>query len=170
MRLKLAAAALVLGTGIGVALAQGIPTLWDTTPTGQEAVNVTAYSPGAQIVSVPVASIRDARGYTKLVPTTGNTITVGGAVGCSPVSATAGNCVSVLQLRPAAGLAALTILTPLFPVDGQVMQIFSTAAVTTLTMTAQSGQTLNNPLTALTANQGGAWIYSASTTTWDRFQ
>jgi hypothetical protein len=153
-----------------VALAQGVPTLWIAYPNGQEAIDARAYSPGAQVASVAVASLRDARGYFKAVPTTGQTLTVGGTVGCSPVSATAGSCVSILQMTPAGTLTTLTIKTPLYPVDGEVMEIFSTAAISTLTMTAQTGQTLNGALTSLTANTGGAWVYSASNLTWDRYR
>jgi hypothetical protein len=159
---------------IAAAYAQGVPTLWLATPNGQEAVNVTAYSPGAQIASVAVGAIRDARGYSKQVPLTGATITFGGAIGCSPVSATAGACTSVLQLTPAGTLATLTIKTPLYPVDGEVMQIFSTQIITALTMTASQSQTIDGGLTALAANTGYAWLYSAGSSatngTWDRIQ
>jgi hypothetical protein len=175
MRLKLLGCTILLMAGgmLGYAFAQGLPTMWLTSPNGREQVDVTAYNPGAQIVSVALASMRDASGYTKLVPTTGNTITIGGANGCSPVSANPpGSCVSVLQLTPAGTLSTLTILTPLYPVDGQRMQIFSTAAVSTLTMTASQSQTLHGGLAALTANSGGTWIYSAGSAAnngvWDR--
>jgi hypothetical protein len=169
----LGTAALALLAG-GVALAQGLPTLWLPTMTGQEQVTVTSYNPGAQIVNAAAAQLRDAVGYSKLTPVTGATITVGGALGCSPVSATAGNCVSVLQLTPAGTLSTLTINTPLYPVDGQRMQIFSTQIVSTLTMAASQSQTLNGALTSLSANAGGAWVYSAGSAAnngvWDRIQ
>jgi hypothetical protein len=159
----------------GIAFAQvGIPTMWLSSPNGQEQVEVTAYAPGAQKVDVALASVRDAAGYQKLTPVTGATIVMGGAVGCSPQAATAGSCVSVLQLTPAGTLSTLAIKTPLYPVDGQKMQIFSTQAVTTLTMSASQSQTLNGGLTSLSANTGGAWIYSAGSAnnngTWDRIQ
>lgn len=161
----------------GIALAQvGVPTLWIVSPNGQESINATAYAPGAQIASVAVASLRDASGYQKVIPVTSDTVTVGdGGTGCSPVSATAGSCVSILQLTPAGTLAALTIKTPLFPVDGQRMEIFSTQILTSVTMTASQSQTLNGALTTIaSANTGAAWVYSkgssATNGTWDRYR
>jgi hypothetical protein len=152
----------------------GIPTLWLSSPTGQEQIDVTAFNPGAQKVEAAAAALRDASGYQKLVPLTGFSITVGGAIGCNPQAATAGNCVSVLQLTPAGTLSTGTIKTPLYPVDGQRLQIFSTQAVSTLTMTASQNQTLNGGLTSLSANTGASWLYSAGSTgsngTWDRIQ
>jgi hypothetical protein len=174
LRLKIIGAILAPLVLAGIAFAQvGIPTLWLSSPNGQEQIDVTAYNPGAQKVDVALASVRDAAGYQKLTPVTGATIVMGGSVGCSPQAATAGSCVSILQLTPAGTLSTLTIDTPLYPVDGQKMQIFSTQAVTTLTMTASQSQTLNGALTSLSANAGGAWIYSKGTAnnngTWDRY-
>ena len=160
---------------IAAAYAQGVPTNWLLSPNGTESVNgVITYGQSPGTLQVAVASLRDAKGYIKLVPTTGQTLSYGGTVGCSPVSATAGKCVSVMQLTPAGTLATLTINTPLYPVDGEVMQIFSTQIITALTMTASQGQTINGGLTALAANTGYAWLYSAGSSatngTWDRIQ
>lgn len=149
-----------------------VPTYWLNTVTGQESDGVITYLPGAYQVNVSVAQLRDASGYTKSVPTSGQTLTVGGSVGCNPQYATSGNCVSVLQMTPAGTLSTLTIKTPLYPVDGERFRIFSTQTITTLTMTASQSQTLNGAVTSMTANTGYEWIYSAGSTssngTWDR--
>jgi len=71
-----------------------------------------------------------------------------------------------LILQPSGGLATGTITMPAAPVTGQVVSILCTHAVTTLTHNANTGQTLLNPATSLTASGRRAWIYYAPTTTW----
>ena len=103
-----------------------------------------------------LSQMRDARGYQKVVPTAGQTVTIG-------------NNVSRLILNPAGTLATLTIKTPVTPYDGQEICIFSTQAVTALTSTASGSQTWNSAPSALTANAAAScWVYSLSNTTWDR--
>lgn len=177
LRAKLISAILGIAAlgGVAVIAVAQVPILWIVSPTGQESIAAISYSAAAQNTDVAAASLRDAAGYSKQTPLTGATITVGGAIGCSPVSATSGACVSVLQLTPAGTISTLTINTPLFPVDGQKMEIFSTQIVTTLSMVASQSQTLNGALTTISsANTGAAWIYSkgssASNGTWDRYR
>ena len=55
-----------------------------------------------------------------------------------------------LLLTPAAGYAAGTILMPATPVDGQEVQVSSTQAVTTLTVSG-NGKTINNAPATLAA-------------------
>jgi len=68
--------------------------------------------------------------------------------------------------------SALTVTMPASAVEGQIQRIVCTAAtVGTLTVAANTGQTLkNNPNAACTAGVGYAWRYQASNTTWYRFQ
>jgi hypothetical protein len=126
-------------------------------PTGNERVE--ADSGGAMLAEVSIGSMRDASGYQKAVPLTGATLTIG--------SSTVNQ--SVLAVNPAGGLAALTIILPAAPVDGQRALIFTSQAITALTMQAP-GTTLNNPVTSLTANQSVEWLWSLSNNTWDRIQ
>jgi hypothetical protein len=148
--------------GAGAALAQ-VPGLFLSTLTGNEQVNVLVPSTGGvvtspQVTSVRSSQLRDTAGYQKLVPTTGQTIT-------------AANNVSVIQLTPAGGLAALTINTPVSPWDGQRLQVFTTQTITTFNLTASGTQTVNGNLAgALAANGSVEYLYSASNTTWDRIQ
>ena len=71
-------------------------------------------------------------------------------------------------LTPASALAALTLLLPTSPQDGDVMYVFSTQAITTLTVTPASGQSrLNFPASfALAANTAQYIAYSAQISGW----
>ena len=126
-------------------------------PTGLERIE--ADTGGAVLVEVQLAAMRDASGYQKAAPLTGATLTMG--------SATSNQ--SVLGLNPAGTLAALTVVLPALPVDGQRALIFSSQIITALTIQAP-GTTINNTVTALTANQSVEWLYSSSNLTWDRIQ
>lgn len=97
-----------------------------------------------------------------------------GAGAYSLVSATAGadtiaNQVCYYLIDGLGAVAALTVTMPSAPLDGQILRIGSTIAVTTLTMSAAAGQTLKGAATSATANAAvGAWIYRATNTTWYR--
>jgi hypothetical protein len=140
-----------------VALAQ-TGSLFVKSPAGSELVAVipTSPFPTGMNQQVYLAQIRDAAGYQKLVPTSGQTLTVN-------------NYVSVVQLTPAAGLSALTFNTPLAPVDGQRLRFFTTQTITTFNLTASAGQTVNGNLGgSFSSNSAVEYLYSASNTTWDR--
>jgi hypothetical protein len=148
-----AAALFACGIAFGVAIAQ-TPTLLIPSPTGTEIVDVRGTGP--QVTSVQLRQLRDGSGYQKVTPLTGVTIQ-------------AGNAVSVIQATPAGAIAALTVLTPVTPFDGQRLQIFSTQAITTFNFTASAGQTVNGNLAgALAANGNVEYIFSLSNQTWDR--
>jgi hypothetical protein len=148
-KLALIAAGLLVA---GIAVAQ-FPALLIASPIGTETINVV--NAGPQIVSVYLTQLRDASGYVKLVPTTGQTYTPSSNI-------------SVIQATPAGSLSAWTVKTPASPVDGQRLRIFSTAAVSTFALTASGTQTVDGGVTSLSANVGVEYIYSASNTTWDR--
>jgi len=141
----------------GIAAAQNPPpALFIASPTGAEQINVV--NTGPQITSILLSQARDAAGYSKLVPTTGQTLTVA-------------NNKSVVQLTPAGVLAALTFVTPAKPVDGQRLLFFTTQGITTFNLNANTGQTVNGNLAGtLSANGHVEYLYSASNTTWDRIQ
>ncbi len=80
-----------------------------------------------------------------------------------------GNNTSVVAFEGATAGTA-TVTTPANPANGQRLQIFSEAGITTLTLTANTGQTIENTTTTLSANTGVAYIYQLSTKTWFRIQ
>lgn len=159
MRHILVAAALLVAGITGWALAQ-TGTILLTSPAGTEEIAVTPVTPfpAGMNQSIIISQVRDAVGYSKLTPLTGTTVTVG-------------NNVSTVQLTPAGGLSAFTLNTPVKPVDGQTLRIFTTQNITTFNLTASGTQTVNGNLAgALNANNNVMYLYSASNTTWDRIQ
>jgi hypothetical protein len=71
-----------------------------------------------------------------------------------------------LIITPAGGLATGTVILPANVGDGFKVIIVSTQAVASLTLSANSGQSLSGATTALTANVAVEYIYSAETLTW----
>jgi hypothetical protein len=66
-------------------------------------------------------------------------------------------------------ISAFTYTMPANPLDGQILRISSKVAVSTLTLQANTGQTLLGAPTSASANSAvGAWIYRAANTTWYR--
>ena len=78
------------------------------------------------------------------------------------------NGVTNFFIQPTGTLAAVTITTAPNPVDGQRECFLSTQTTTSLTITANTGQTINNAPTAGVANTPICWTYMASKTTWYR--
>jgi hypothetical protein len=99
--------------------------------------------------------------YSYQTPATGFSITIGAGV-------------RTLVLDPAGTLATGTITMPASPVDGQEIRISSSQNITALTVSANAGQSIKNAPTAFTVSttgqQGYAFIYRASNTTWYRLQ
>lgn len=132
----------------------GIPGVFITSPAGNEQINV--YGIGPQIQTILLSQARDSSGYTDITQGATNVLTVG-------------NNVSVLAFHGATAGTA-TITTAASPSDGQRLSIFSTAGITTLTLTANTGQTIDNTTTVLAANGSVTYIYQLSTKTWFRIQ
>lgn len=132
----------------------GIPALFITSPTGAEQMNV--YGSGPQIQTIYLSQMRDTSGYVAITEGATNVLT-------------ATNTTSVLAFHGATAGTA-TITTPLSPFDGQRLLIFSTAGITTLTLTANTGQTIDNTTTVIAANGHVEYIYQLSTKTWFRIQ
>lgn len=84
-------------------------------------------------------------------PTTGATVTVNGN----------GNI--KLLINPAGSLLALTIAFPASPQDGDVLQLGSTQAVTTVTM---SGGTIVGGLTSFVIGSSATYCYSTTAAEW----
>lgn len=137
----------------GVAAAQ-FPGLFITSPNGSEAIN--AVNSGPQIASVFLKQVRDAAGYSKASPTSGTQTFASGQ--------------SVMQIGGGTTISTLTIALTAAPVDGQVNCFYSKPAITTLTLSATSPQTLNDAVTAASATTRYCYLYSASNTSWDRTQ
>ena len=73
---------------------------------------------------------------------------------------------NTLVINPAATLDTGTITMPAAPVDGMTVTFSSTKAITTLTVSANTGQTINVPLTTLLAGKSASYIYRAASTAW----
>lgn len=93
--------------------------------------------------------------YTYLTPLTGFNITVG-------------NGITSLILNPAGGLSTGAIKMAATPVDGQIFRLSCTQNISTLTLNANSGQTINNAPTSLTAGTGYSFQYSIAQLSWFR--
>jgi hypothetical protein len=78
------------------------------------------------------------------------------------------NEVGTLILDPAGTLATGTITMPDTPYDGQVQRICTSATITSLTVNGNTGQTIKNPPSTLTAGSGCGFIYRSTNTTWYR--
>lgn len=86
-------------------------------------------------------------------PTTGSTVTVG-STGSTR-----------LLLNPAGSLVALTIAFPSTPSDGDIVQMGSSQAITTVTM---SNGTVIGPLTTMAIGTFATYLYSSTTSSWFR--
>jgi hypothetical protein len=73
-----------------------------------------------------------------------------------------------LVITPAGTLATGTVLLPLNPEDGQRFEMISTQTQTALTITANTGDTINNVPTALVALTGVRLGYKLSSRIWYR--
>lgn len=74
----------------------------------------------------------------------------------------------VITLDPAGALASGTIVMPPNPVDGQPLQVSSTAAIASLTVSANAGQTIKNAPTSIAAGGAFSYYYHAATAVWYR--
>lgn len=146
-------AGLVLAGIAGVAVAQ-IPGLFIASPAGTEQINV--LNSGPQIASVFLRQVRDAAGYSKASPTSGTQTFAYGQ--------------SQMQIGGGTTISTLTIAFTAAPADGQINCFYSKPAITTLTLSATSGQTINDGVTSASATTRYCYLYSVSNTTWDRIQ
>jgi hypothetical protein len=81
-------------------------------------------------------------------------------------SITLGNQIETLVLNPSGNLTSGTVTMPSAPVNGQRLKILSTHTITTLTLTANAGQTLVGSPGTITTGGVIDLIYSTSTSTW----
>ena len=108
---------------------------------------------GVQSVKIPIASLGG--GVQNAAPLTATSITI-----------TQG--ISKLILNPAGTIATLTVVFPASTLlyDGQLLTLVSSQTVTTLTITAGSGTTVNGTNTTLTAAAPLQFMYSTASATW----
>lgn len=90
-------------------------------------------------------------GYSRQVPTTGFSITIGANI-------------DGLILEPAGALAGGTVTLPASPNDGQICSVSTTQSITTLTISPNAGQTMANAFSA-TLSAGGVKEYKFITAT-----
>jgi hypothetical protein len=88
-------------------------------------------------------------------PSTGFSITIGAGV-------------KTLMLTNTGTLATGTITMPAAPIDGQEIRVSMRGTVTTLTVSANAGQTITNAPVTITSGLGFAYIYRGSTNIWYR--
>jgi hypothetical protein len=91
--------------------------------------------------------------YSLQTPSTGFSITIGAGV-------------QRLILNPAGTLSAGTVVMPAAPINGQIEKISSTQTITTLTVSANAGQSIIAAPTTITAGGSFSMIYDLSITTW----
>jgi len=93
--------------------------------------------------------------YAYSVPVTGFSITIP-------------NNLNVYIINPAGTLSTGTFITPSAPYDGQLIRITSSQTVTTLTITANSGQTVVGAPSTITSTTPFGFTYRLTNTTWYR--
>jgi hypothetical protein len=95
--------------------------------------------------------------YDYQTPATGFSITLGDLKG-------------VTILDPAGTLATGTITLPAKPGNGQLIRVATSQTITSLTVSPNSGQSIKNAPTTLSAGTGFLYIYRSTGTTWFRLQ
>lgn len=106
-------------------------------------------------VYVKPAQLTSQSGYYKSAPATGFTFTFG-------------NSQSFAAFAPSTTLSTGTVTLAPSPSDGARECIFTTNTITTLTVSANTGQSINNAVTTLSANTNACYLFSLSNLTWDR--
>ena len=160
MKFRLAAA--VAGVAIlgaaAIALAQTYPPAQVSVINPTDLIQVIPLgNPGVGNQYASPARLVSQRGYYKSTPLTAFNFTFG-------------NAIEEAAFTPSGTLSTGFIYLSAAPSDGQKNCFFSTNAVTTLTVYANTGQTINNAVTTLGANGRNCYLYSASNLTWDRDQ
>lgn len=118
------------------------------------------FGSGAGLTALPTSNLAGPEIDTSkvdLVPTTG-------------FSQTVANSCSTLLLKPAGTLATGTVKMPASPADGQLVNVISSQTVTTLTVSANTSQSIVNAPTTITATTPFTMIYDLASTTWYRKQ
>jgi hypothetical protein len=160
MKKTLFAAALGLLALGAVALSQGITIPFvSNTHQSTDGIQIipNGTAPQAGNVYATPGQITNVYGYYKSVPTNVLTYTFGANV-------------TYAMFAPAGTLATAAITLAANPSDGARNCFFTTQILSSTTVSANTGQTVNNGLSAasVAANTGVCYVYSASNSTWDR--
>jgi hypothetical protein len=124
--------------------------------------------PGINVTTSNSEGCIPASGINCTVSLAGSGGTYFKAVATTGFSYTFGNNQTIIALAPAGGLSTGTFVMPAAPTDGQTACFFSTQAITTLTVSANANQSINNAVTTLAANTRNCFLFSLSNSTWDR--
>lgn len=74
--------------------------------------------------------------------------------------------VTVAIMQPAGTLATGTVKMPASAIDGMTVTVSCTQIITALTLSANTGQSVVNPVTTLAAGATSSYLYRATNTTW----
>ena len=74
----------------------------------------------------------------------------------------------VVLFKPIATLLTGTITMTLAPSDGMTVTMASTQIITTLVLNGNTGQTVNNAITTLSAGGFASYLYRSADTSWYR--
>jgi len=74
--------------------------------------------------------------------------------------------VTVAIIQPAGTLATGTVKMPASAINGMTITVSCTQIITALTLSANTGQSIVNPVTTLASGGTSSYIYRASNTTW----
>ena len=135
------------------ATAQGCNMVFDVTPPGTTSAAQRLQLTGAGQVILSGAQADQSK--WKQTPTTGFSITIG-------------NASTTLLLTPAGTLATGAITMPATPVDGHIVRVVSSQTVSTLTVSANAGQSISGAPSTITATTPFAMIYDLASTAWYR--
>ena len=140
---------------VGLAAAQvtPVPLIQSSHPFADLIQVIPNGAPTAQSQYEPWAGVTNVYGYYKAVVVNGFNYTFGTNV-------------TYAAFNPATVVGGYIYLAAA-PFDGARNCMFSTQTAT-VTVYANTGQTINNAVTSLTANTGVCYLYSQSNTTWDR--
>ncbi len=154
-KLPLIAAGLGIASLAGIAIAQ-VTAPQVTTLNADDLIKIVQH--GAASVgdkyALP-ALVTSVRGYYKSIPATGFTYTFGANVNRA-------------IFVPTTTLATGAVTMPASPSDGSEVCMNSKQIITTLTVSANTGQSINDAVTTLAAAGHACYVYSLSNATWDR--
>lgn len=148
------AAVLLLSAG---AFAQTVPQVSTISPTADRMQVIPNGQPSAQSVYASPAQITATKGYYRSAPTSGFRFTFA-------------NNQAVAAFDPSGTLDYGYVTLAPNPSDGTEACVFSTAAITTLYLTANTGQSIADAVTTLAANARNCYLYARSQTAWYRSQ
>jgi hypothetical protein len=159
-KLRLFMLALVAGLGLATAIAQIQPIPTVATHFAADLIKVIPNGiPSAQVVYCQWNCVTSVYGYYKNGTGTQN-----------QTLQTAANLAYVTWAN-ASAISYLYLYLPTAPLDGAKNCYFSIGGVTAMTLYAGlTTATLNNAITAMTANTQYCYLYSTNNTAWDRVQ